>query len=102
MVADNLYEKALPVLQDEALDEEDKTDRLEELLKRRRTLRASRSKTLSSTVSGAIAMPAARPARLPAAIPLSVDRRQLPGRPIAPLHPSTTPRAWCILLRALE
>ena len=32
MVADDLYEKALPVLQDEALDEEDKTDKLEELL----------------------------------------------------------------------
>ncbi|CAN9442896.1 unnamed protein product [Alternaria alternata] len=34
MVADDLYEKALPVLQDEALDEEDKTDKLEELLRR--------------------------------------------------------------------
>ncbi|KAH7399524.1 CCCH zinc finger and SMR domain-containing protein [Pyrenochaeta sp. MPI-SDFR-AT-0127] len=34
MVADSLYEKALPVLQDDALDEEDKTDKLEELLRK--------------------------------------------------------------------
>ncbi|KAJ4372406.1 hypothetical protein N0V83_004180 [Neocucurbitaria cava] len=38
MVADDLYEKALPVLQDEALDEEDKTDRLEELLRKETNL----------------------------------------------------------------
>ncbi|KAJ4343291.1 hypothetical protein N0V87_000513 [Didymella glomerata] len=34
MVPDNLYEKARPILQDDALDEEDKTDRLEELLRK--------------------------------------------------------------------
>ncbi|KAI8940365.1 hypothetical protein NX059_004058 [Plenodomus lindquistii] len=34
MVADDLFEKALPVLHDEALDEEDKTDKLEELLRK--------------------------------------------------------------------
>jgi hypothetical protein len=34
MVADELYEKALPVLQDDALDEEDKTDQLEELMRK--------------------------------------------------------------------
>lgn len=33
MVADDLYDAALPVLQDEALDEEDKTDKLEELMR---------------------------------------------------------------------
>lgn len=33
MVSDNLYDKALPVLQDDALDDEDKTDKLEELLR---------------------------------------------------------------------
>lgn len=38
MVADSLYEKALPVLQDDALDEEDKTDRLEELLRKETNL----------------------------------------------------------------
>lgn len=38
MVADDLYEKALPVLQDEALDEEDKTDKLEELLRKETNL----------------------------------------------------------------
>jgi hypothetical protein len=38
MVADNLYEKALPVLQDDALDEEDKTDRLEELMRKETNL----------------------------------------------------------------
>ncbi|KAL6704730.1 hypothetical protein ACN47E_007651 [Coniothyrium glycines] len=34
MVPDELYEKALPVLQDDALDDEDKTDKLEELLRK--------------------------------------------------------------------
>ncbi|KAH8732949.1 hypothetical protein GQ44DRAFT_734867 [Phaeosphaeriaceae sp. PMI808] len=38
MVADNLYEKALPVLQDETLDEEDKTDKLEELMRKETNL----------------------------------------------------------------
>lgn len=34
MVPDELYEKVLPVLQDETLDDEDKTDKLEELLRK--------------------------------------------------------------------
>ncbi|EUC47635.1 hypothetical protein COCMIDRAFT_34867 [Bipolaris oryzae ATCC 44560] len=38
MVADDLYEKALPVLQDDALDEEDKTDKLEELMRKETNL----------------------------------------------------------------
>jgi hypothetical protein len=38
MVADNLYEKALPVLQDEALDDEDKADKLEELMRKETNL----------------------------------------------------------------
>ncbi|KAF2739314.1 hypothetical protein EJ04DRAFT_484953 [Polyplosphaeria fusca] len=33
MVADHVYEAALPVLQDESLEEDDKTDKLEELLR---------------------------------------------------------------------
>jgi hypothetical protein len=38
MVADDLYEKALPVLQDDALDEEDKTDQLEEMMRKETNL----------------------------------------------------------------
>jgi hypothetical protein len=38
MVADDLYEKALPVLQNDALDEEDKTDQLEELMRKETNL----------------------------------------------------------------
>ncbi|KAH4197888.1 hypothetical protein HBI56_093780 [Parastagonospora nodorum] len=38
MVADVLYEKALPVLQNDALDEEDKTDQLEELMRKETNL----------------------------------------------------------------
>lgn len=34
MISDEVYEACLPVLQDEALDEEDKTDKLEELLRK--------------------------------------------------------------------
>ncbi|KAJ4287225.1 hypothetical protein N0V90_012623 [Kalmusia sp. IMI 367209] len=34
MVSDEVYDAALPVLQDDALDEEDKTDKLEELLRK--------------------------------------------------------------------
>ncbi|KAF2869265.1 hypothetical protein BDV95DRAFT_95244 [Massariosphaeria phaeospora] len=34
MLADEIYETCLPILQDEALDEEDKTDKLEELLRK--------------------------------------------------------------------
>jgi len=38
MVSDETYEICLPVLQDESIDEEDKTDRLEELLRKETTL----------------------------------------------------------------
>ncbi|KAH7035028.1 uncharacterized protein B0I36DRAFT_238291 [Microdochium trichocladiopsis] len=38
MVSDETYELCLPVLQDESIDEEDKTDRLEDLLKKETTL----------------------------------------------------------------
>ncbi|KAL5121248.1 hypothetical protein ACEQ8H_000716 [Pleosporales sp. CAS-2024a] len=38
MVADTLYEKALPVLQNDALDDEDKTDQLEELMRKETSL----------------------------------------------------------------
>jgi hypothetical protein len=38
MVADELYDKALPVLQNDALDEEDKTDQLEELMRKETNL----------------------------------------------------------------
>jgi hypothetical protein len=38
MIPDELYEKALPVLQDDALDDEDKTDQLEELMRKETSL----------------------------------------------------------------
>ena len=38
MVSDETYELCLPILQDDSIDEEDKTDRLEELLKKETTL----------------------------------------------------------------
>ena len=41
MVSDETYEICLPVLQDATLEEEDKTDKLEELLKRETTLSGS-------------------------------------------------------------
>ena len=39
MVSDTVYDLCLPVLQDEALEEEDKTEKLEELLRRDTTLK---------------------------------------------------------------
>ncbi|KAI9699189.1 MAG: hypothetical protein M1820_007268 [Bogoriella megaspora] len=39
MVADNIYELCLPILQDDALEDEDKTEKLEELLRRDTSLK---------------------------------------------------------------
>jgi hypothetical protein len=41
MVSDNTYELCLPILQDATLEDEDKTDKLEELLKKETTLTGS-------------------------------------------------------------
>jgi hypothetical protein len=41
MVSDDIYETCLPILQDPNLEEEDKTDKLEELLRKETTLRGT-------------------------------------------------------------
>ena len=98
MVSDDVYEAALPVLQNDALDDEDKTDKLEELLRNEAGLTG---KPLE-TARGASAMRAApRALRHRVAIPSSAAHPPRPGRQIAHPLPSTTRRAPSTRLLAL-
>lgn len=84
MVSDDAYEAALPVLQDDTLDEEEQTDRLEELLRKQTGLTG---KSLENIVLDCLwrfrdaGSSSSSPPR--AAILSSAAHRQLHGKRIA-------------------
>ncbi|MCJ1380364.1 hypothetical protein MMC17_003467 [Xylographa soralifera] len=103
MVSDKIYELCLPVLMDSALEEEEKTDKLEELLRKERTLTG---RLLEDAILGALwryrdvtnpppASPPARPglARRGSPAPWQVPRASTPlaSPPLSGVSPAPGP-----------